>query len=166
MISWLKSLIVDYGAINVLIMALTILITNVIKKPIKNKADKLANAAKTLLGVDLDKSVITSNIVYIPIGVSFVLYFIYTLVLQNFVVDTIDWGSLVSNSLVYGMLSVSLFDIVKAKLNAYKDKNVYEDVKKKLSELEEQNDLLIKEDNTQDTNNINSKENENGKEND
>lgn len=147
MIDWIKSLIVDYGAVNVIIMALTIIITNLIKKPIKDKAQKLTETAKTVLGVDLDKSVITSNIVYIPIGVAFVLYFIYTIVCENFVFANVEWASLVSNSLVYGMLSVSLFDIVKCKLNAYKQKDTYEDVKKKLSEYEKskQDDLLIKE---------------------
>ena len=164
MISWIKSLIVDYGAINVIIMALTILITNLIKKPIKDKAQKLTDTAKTLLGVDLDKSVITSNIVYIPIGISFILYFIYTIFAENFILNNIDWALLVSNSLIYGLLSVSLFDIFKSKLNAYKSKDTYEEVKKRLNEIksaeesktDSEGDLLIKKED---------KENDNGKEN-
>lgn len=165
MIAWIKSLIVDYGIINVVIMALTILITNLIKKPIKDKANKLTDAAKTLLGVDLDKSVITSNIVYIPIGISFILYFIYTIITENFVFANLDWASIVSNSLVYGMLSVSLFEIAKSKLKSYKEHDKYEEVKKKLNEIaeSEKNDLLISE--SEEIKNIEEKEID-GKEND
>ena len=47
MIDWIKGLIVDYGIINVIIMALTIIITNLLKKPIKDRANELTTAAKT-----------------------------------------------------------------------------------------------------------------------
>ena len=108
-INWIKGLVLDYGGINVLIMLITIIVTNLIKKPIKEKADKLAKKKKTILGMELGKSVITSNIVYIPIGIAFILYLIFTLIYNGFNFIVIDWASLVSNSLVYGMLSVSLF---------------------------------------------------------
>jgi len=147
MINWIKSLITEYGGINVLIMALTIILTNLIKKPIKNKADKITEFAKTILGVELDKSAITSNIVFIPIGIAFILYFGYTVIITRFDFTIIEWSALLSNSLVYGMLSVSLFDIVKAKLNAYKSKDTYEEVKHQLQqkEKEAEHDLLMAE---------------------
>ena len=58
-LQWMQKLITEYGAINVIIMALTIILTNIIKKPIVNRAESFAESAKKLTGVEVDKSVIT-----------------------------------------------------------------------------------------------------------
>ena len=134
-ISWVNSLLVDYGAVNVIIMFLVIVITNLIKKPIINKADTFVKQAKTLLDVDVDKSVITSNIVYIPIGVALVLYTLWNIIYVGFDFTQIVWSAVISDSLVYGMLSISVFDILKNKLKAYISKNAYKDAKEKLDTL-------------------------------
>lgn len=136
-LTWVRSLLVDYGAVNVIIMFLVIIITNLIKKPIINKAETFVKQAKTLLDVNVDKSVITSNIVYIPIGVAFVLYSAWNILYAGFDFSIIVWSQVISDSLVYGMLSISIFDILKTKLKAYVSKNEYKDAKEKLDKLTE-----------------------------
>jgi len=134
-ISWVNSLLVDYGAVNVIIMFLIIIITNIIKKPIVNKADAFVKQAKALLDVDVDKSVITSNIVYIPIGVALILYTGWNIIYVGFDFSQIVWTSVLSDAVVYGMLSISIFDILKNKVKAYVSKNAYKDAKEKLDTL-------------------------------
>jgi hypothetical protein len=146
-IQWIQGLLVDYGAINVIIMLLTIFITNLIKKPIVNHAEDFVASAKKLLNADVDKSVITSNIVYIPVGVAFILYTVYTIIIVNFNISAIVWTELVSNSVVYGMLSMSIYEIGKAKLKSYIGKKTYTQAKTQLKELakdEREKDLLVK----------------------
>lgn len=145
-ISWIKSLLIDYGAVNVIIMFLVILLTNIVKKPIMTHADKVVGISKNL-GFEIDKSVITSNIIYIPIGIAFILYFIYALIINSFNFAAIDFANLFSTSVVYGMLSISIYDIGKNKLKAYVSKDKYKEVKKILAEEKEkekqaENDLL------------------------
>ena len=147
-INWIKSLLVDYGAINVIIMLLTIFITNLIKKPIVNHAEGFVKNAKKLTGLDVDKSIITSNIVYIPVGVALVLYFIYSIIYSGFNFYLISWTSLISDSLVYGMLSMSIYEIGKAKLKSYVGKKTYNEAKDKINQLNtqtSQGDLLVSE---------------------
>ena len=140
-INWIKQLLVDYGAINVIIMLLTIFITNLIKKPIVNHAEDFVKNAKKMTGLDVDKSVITSNIIYIPVGVAFILYFVYTVIVNKFNFYVISWTALVSDSVVYGMLSMSIYEIGKAKLKSYLGKKTYNEAKDKLNEVK--GDLLI-----------------------
>ena len=107
-VNWIKSLVVDYGAINVIIIIATIIITNLIKKPIVNKADDFVATAKKLTNLDVDKSVITSNICYIPIGVAFVLYFIYYIIMVKFDFTVLQWSDLVSHARTFGLMSTSI----------------------------------------------------------
>lgn len=134
-IEWVKTLLTQYGLINVVIMCLVILLTNLVKKPIVEKADDFVETAKKLTGIDVDKSVITSNIIYIPIGFSFVLYFLYTLITVKFNFYAVDWVQLISNSVIYGMLSMSIYEIGKSKIKAYLTKKDYKDAKAKIAEL-------------------------------
>lgn len=134
-IEWVKTLLTQYGLINVVIMCLVILLTNLVKKPIVEKADDFVETAKKLTGIDVDKSVITSNIIYIPIGFAFVLYFLYTLITVKFNFYAVDWVQLISNSVIYGMLSMSIYEIGKSKIKAYLTKKDYKDAKAKIAEL-------------------------------
>lgn len=145
-VEWIKSLLIDHGAVNVIIMALVIVITNIIKKPIVAHADEFAATAKKLTGLDIDKRVITSNIIYIPIGVAFVLYFIYTLFAVEFVWSAIAWRQMIADSVVYGMLSMTCYDIGKSKLQAYINKADYNTAKNAIKEAEQkEKDLLVQE---------------------
>ena len=135
-LSWIETLLTDYGAVNVIIMFLLFLFTNLIKKPIVSKAESFVQKAKELLNIDVDKSVITSNIIYIPIGVSLILYTIWNIIYAGFDFSQIVWSSVVSDALVYGMLSISIFEVFKSKLKAYTSKNTYKDAKEQLAALE------------------------------
>ena len=145
-VNWIKGLLVDYGAMNVVIMLLTIFITNLIKKPIIDHAADFVSNARKLTGLEVDKSVITSNIVYIPVGVAFVLYFIYTVLVNKFNFYVISWTSLVSDSVVYGMLSMSIYEIGKAKLKSYVGQKTYKEAKEQIAQITkpvDNGDLLV-----------------------
>lgn len=135
LVDWVKELLVNYGTANVIIMFLVIILTNVIKRPIIDKADVFVAKAKKLTGIDVDKSVITSNIVYIPIGLTFVLQFIYLIILNKFNFTTIDYAALCANSVFYGGLSISVYEIGKIKIKSFVSKKSYTDAKTQLSEL-------------------------------
>lgn len=144
LVNWIKTLVVDYGAINVIIMILIIIATNLIKKPIIEKADEFVATAKKLTDIDVDKSVITSNICYIPIGISFVLYFIYYLILVKFDFAIFDWGTWVSTSITFGLLSTSVFEIGKIKVKSFLGKKLYTEAKQKIkNEQTGMKDLLL-----------------------
>lgn len=144
LVNWIKTLVVDYGAINVIIMILIIIATNLIKKPIIEKADEFVATAKKLTDIDVDKSVITSNICYIPIGISFVLYFIYYLILVKFDFAVFDWGTWVSTSITFGLLSTSVFEIGKIKVKSFLGKKLYTEAKQKIkNEQTGMKDLLL-----------------------
>lgn len=140
MINWIKSLFVDYGAVNVLIMLLIIILTNLIKKPIIEHAQNVVDFAKKH-GYDIDKSVITSNIIYIPFGLGLVLYGIYALILANFNFSVVDWSGIVANATVYGAISQTIYNIAKDKIKASLSKKDYSEVKKVLAEEREQAEL-------------------------
>ena len=146
LVNWIKTLVVDYGAINVIIMILIIIVTNLIKKPIIEKADEFVATAKRLTDVDVDKSVITSNICYIPIGISFVLYFIYYLVLVKFDFTAFAWSTWVSTSITFGLLSTSVYEIGKIKIKSFLGKKSYTEAKQKIKiEQTGMKDLLLNE---------------------
>lgn len=146
LVNWVKTLVVDYGAINVIIMLLIIIVTNLIKKPIIEKADEFVATAKKLTDIDVDKSVITSNICYIPIGISFVLYFIYYLVLVKFDFTAFAWSTWVSTSITFGLLSTSVYEIGKIKVKSFLGKKSYTEAKQKIKiEQTGMKDLLLNE---------------------
>ena len=131
-LQWIQKLITEYGAINVIIMALTIILTNIIKKPIVNRAESFAESAKKLTGVEVDKSVITRFIFIIPIVLCFIFYFLYGLIEIDWKIAELDWGQVFSNAVVYGMLSISIFETVKGFIKAYISKKNYNEAKKQL----------------------------------
>lgn len=141
-VNWIKSLVVDYGAINVIIMIATIIITNLIKKPIVNKADDFVATAKKLTNLDVDKSVITSNICYIPIGVAFVLYFIYYIIMVKFDFTALQWSDLVSHAITFGLMSTSIYEIGKIQLKSFLSKKTFSEAKQQIK-LNKEKDLLL-----------------------
>lgn len=134
-LEWVRTLLTNYGTVNLIIMVLVIVLTNIIKKPIVNKAENFVESAKKLTGIDVDKSVITSNIAFIPIGLAFVFYFIYALISVKFQFAMLDWVQVITNAIVYGMLSMSIFEVGKNKIKSYLSKKSYNEAKKQLSEI-------------------------------
>lgn len=141
-VNWIKSLVVDYGAINVIIMIATIIITNLIKKPIVNKADDFVATAKKLTDLDVDKSVITSNICYIPIVVAFVLYFIYYIIMVKFDFTVLQWSDLVSHAITFGLMSTSIYEIGKIQLKSFLSKKTFNEAKQQIK-FDKEKDLLL-----------------------
>ena len=146
-LQWIQKLLVDYGAVNVIIMVLAIILTNLIKRPIVKKADSFVESAKKLTGIDVDKSVITSFLCIIPIVLCFIFYFFYGLIQIDWKIAELDWSQVLSNAVVYGMLSISIFETVKGFVKAYISKKSYNEAKKQIEEsktdsLDETTDLL------------------------
>lgn len=135
-LQWIQKLLTDYGAVNVIIMVLAIILTNLIKRPIVNKAESFVESAKKLTGVDVDKSVITSFICIIPIAICFIFYFIYGLIQINWNIAELDWSQVLSNAVIYGFLSISIFETAKGFIKAYISKKNYNEAKKQLAQAE------------------------------
>lgn len=135
-LQWIQKLLTDYGAVNVIIMVLAIILTNIIKKPIVKKAEEFVESAKKLTGVDVNKSVITSFLCIIPIVLCFIFYFFYGLIRVDWQISILNWSQVLSNSVVYGMLSISIFETIKGFIKAYVSKKSYNEAKKQLQELE------------------------------
>ena len=148
-IEWIQKLFTDYGAVNVIIMFLVIILTNIIKRPIVNKAENFVESAKKLTGLDVDKSVITSFISLIPIGLSLVFYFLYGCIQVKFHMSELDISQILSNAVIYGFLSISIFETAKGFIKAYLSKKSDNEAKKSLqnqvkesNEQDMENDLL------------------------
>lgn len=135
-LQWIQKLLTDYGVANVIIMALAIILTNIIKKPIVKKAEEFVESAKKLTGVNVDKSMITSFLCIIPIVLCFIFYFFYGLIQINWQIAQLDWTQVFSNAVIYGMLSISIFETIKGFINAYVSKKNYNEAKKQLQESE------------------------------
>ena len=115
-INSIRSLFSTYGFRATAVIVATIILVNLIKKPIISKAKK--SQAKT----GVDKSVITKNITALPVVVAFALEFIIEMVVSNFNFAVIDFGTVVANAVLYGALAVATYEGVKKQLEAYSAK--------------------------------------------
>lgn len=110
-----RGLLESYGGLMTMMIVLTILIVNIIKKPILKKAIEIAE--KT----GYDKSIVTRYVSVLPIVVMFVLLFIYNLITVG--LEAIDWNELLSMSATYGAISIATYEVAKKQLQAYATKN-------------------------------------------
>ena len=76
-------------------MIATVVIVNLIKKPIVKKAERLA------ADCGLDKSIVTKYITVLPVAVAFVLEFLTELVLNKFAVFNIDYAAVATSAVLY-----------------------------------------------------------------
>ena len=120
-INSIRNLFTTYGFRCASIAVATILIVNLIKKPIVKKANELMQKS------GIDKSVVTKNITFLPVVVAFVLETLVTLVCAKFDFLALDFGYIASCSVMYGALSIATYESVKKHLEAYaSSKNVIE----------------------------------------
>ncbi len=112
-ISSIRNLFSTYGFKAGAIIVLTILIVNLLKKPIVRLADKVTKES------GLDKSVITKYITALPVFVAFVLDFGVSLVLVSFDFTALDFGEIIANAVLYGALAIATYESVKKQLEAY-----------------------------------------------
>ena len=112
-INSVKQLFTAYGFRAGAIIVATVIIVNLLKKPILKKGEVLI---KKLGG---DKSVISKNFVYLPVGVAFILNFAVEVIACQFNFNMLDFESLCAAALLYGGLAVSVYETVKIQLKAY-----------------------------------------------
>ena len=103
-----------YGFRSATIVIATVVIVNLIKKPIVKKAERLA------ADCGLDKSIVTKYITVLPVGVAFVLELLTELVLNKFAVFNIDYAAVATSAVLYGGLAI---ESVKKQLEAYAAKH-------------------------------------------
>ena len=120
-INSIRSLFSAYGFRATAVIVATIVIVNLIKKPIIAKAKKHQNQTGQ------DKAVITKNITLLPVVVAFMLEFLIELTISNFNFMAVDYATVGANAVLYGALAVATFEGVKKQLEAYSAKR-YEEI--------------------------------------
>ena len=125
---WLENLLVDHSIYNLLLMVAITVIVWVIKTPIKNKANDLVDYANNK-GLKIDKAVITKNICILPFVVGFILFAVKELVIM--LVDGVvyDITEVMACTVIYGALSITLYEVIDIQLKKSKSNKDYKEVK-------------------------------------
>ncbi len=106
----------NYGVKTFLIVFITIILINLIKKPITKKAEQYA------VENNCDKSIITCYITYVAIIIPFIVNLLYELCITNFNFYVIDWSNYVYSSLTYGAIAIATYESIKKQVEAYVSK--------------------------------------------
>ena len=115
--NWLIAVYQSYGFRALVVILLTIVLTNVTKHPIVKKAEKYA------LGYNVDKSVVTKWIAVLPYAYAMLLNLIIIVIMCAINKDwNIDWGKWVGDSALFASISVAGFEIGKKCLESYVSK--------------------------------------------
>lgn len=112
-INSVRNLFGTYGFHAAAVVLATIIVVNIVKRPLVRKAELLAE--KT----GVDKSVVTKNVTVIPVAVAFVIELIAALVSARFDFRAVDYGSVASAAVLYGALAIATYESVKKQLRAY-----------------------------------------------
>ena len=115
-INSIRSLFSTYGFRATAVIVATIIIVNLIKKPIVAKAKQIQAQS------GVDKAVITKNITALPVLVAFALELLIEITINKFNFAVIDFSALVANAVLYGALAVATYEGVKKQLEAYSAK--------------------------------------------
>lgn len=113
LLSVFTNIFTNFGVKTFIIVFITIILVNLIKKPIIKKATEYAEKN------DCDKSIITCYITYIAIAVTFVINLFYELIIANFNFAIIDWSNYVYTSLTYSAIAIATFEAIKKQIQAY-----------------------------------------------
>ncbi len=106
-----------YGFRAATIVIATVIIVNLIKKPIIKRAERLAADR------GLDKSIVTKYITVLPVAVAFVLELFTELILNRFNVFNVDYAAVATSAVLYGALAIATYESVKKQLEAYAAKH-------------------------------------------
>ena len=112
-INSVRNLFGTYGFHAAAVVLATIAVVNVVKRPLVKKAEELA--ART----GIDKSVVTKNVTIIPVAVAFVIELVVAVIAARFDFRAVDYGKVVSTSVLYGALAIATYESVKKQLRAY-----------------------------------------------
>lgn len=112
-INSVRNLFGTYGFHAAAVVLATIAVVNVVKRPLVKKAEELA--ART----GIDKSVVTKNVTIIPVAVAFVIELVVAVIAARFDFRAVDYGKVVTTSVLYGALAIATYESVKKQLRAY-----------------------------------------------
>ena len=112
-INSVRNLFGTYGFHVAAVVLATIAVVNVVKRPLVKKAEELA--ART----GIDKSVVTKNVTIIPVAVAFVIELVVAVIAARFDFRAVDYGKVVTTSVLYGALAIATYESVKKQLRAY-----------------------------------------------
>lgn len=112
-INSVRNLFGTYGFHAAAVVLATIAVVNVVKRPLVKKAEELA--ART----GIDKSVVTKNVTIIPVAVAFVIEIVVAVIAARFDFRAVDYGKVVTTSVLYGALAIATYESVKKQLRAY-----------------------------------------------
>lgn len=112
-INSVRNLFGTYGFYAAAVVLATIAVVNVVKRPLVKKAEELA--ART----GIDKSVVTKNVTIIPVAVAFVIELVVAVIAARFDFRAVDYGKVVTTSVLYGALAIATYESVKKQLRAY-----------------------------------------------
>lgn len=112
-INSVRNLFGTYGFHAAVVVLATIAVVNVVKRPLVKKAEELA--ART----GIDKSVVTKNVTIIPVAVAFVIELVVAVIAARFDFRAVDYGKVVTTSVLYGALAIATYESVKKQLRAY-----------------------------------------------
>lgn len=112
-INSVRNLFGTYGFHAAAVVLATIAVVNVVKRPLVKKAEELA----TRTGID--KSVVTKNVTIIPVAVAFVIELVVAVIAARFDFRAVDYGKVVTTSVLYGALAIATYESVKKQLRAY-----------------------------------------------
>lgn len=112
-INSVRNLFGTYGLHAAAVVLATIAVVNVVKRPLVKKAEELA--ART----GIDKSVVTKNVTIIPVAVAFVIELVVAVIAARFDFRAVDYGKVVTTSVLYGALAIATYESVKKQLRAY-----------------------------------------------
>ncbi len=115
-INEIKNLFSTYGFKAVAIVVLTTVLVNLIKKPIVKKFVSVAESK------GYDKSLVTKNFTYTAFVVAVILEFLSQIILNAFNFYAIDFAQVISTGIIYGGMSIALYETVKLELKAYSSK--------------------------------------------
>lgn len=112
-INSVRNLFGTYGFHAAAVVLATIAVVNVVKRPLVKKAEELAARTR------IDKSVVTKNVTIIPVAVAFVIEFVVAVIAARFDFRAVDYGKVVTTSVLYGALAIATYESVKKQLRAY-----------------------------------------------
>lgn len=122
--AWLISVYQSYGFRALIVIVLTILLTNITKRPIVKAAENYAR------GYNVDKSVVTKWIAVLPYAYAFALNLIIIVVFAAINGNwAIDWPKYIGDSSLFATISIAGFEVGKKCLESYASKKEKKEVK-------------------------------------
>lgn len=112
--NWLINIYNSYGFKALVVIVLTIVVTNLIKRPIVKHAETYARK------YNVDKSVVTKWIALIPYALAFSINLVFVVIMAATKQDwNIQWPSYISDSALFASLSIAGFEVGKKCLESY-----------------------------------------------